>query len=471
MNGPRKHLYVKSFGCQMNVYDSRRMADTLAPEGYVETASADGADLVILNTCHIREKAAEKVYSELGRVRRMKEAAAAEGRRIVVAVAGCVAQAEGEEIIRRAPAVDLVFGPQNYHRLPDLLRRAAGGGKVVDTEFPVDDKFDRLAAPSAAATRARGVSAFVTVQEGCDKFCTFCVVPYTRGAEVSRPVQKILTEVEDLAAAGVREITLIGQNVNAYHGEGPDARPWSLARLLGRVAEVGGVDRLRYTTSHPRDMDEDLITAHRDLRELMPQLHLPVQSGSDRILAAMNRRHTRADYLDVVHRLRETRPDLALTSDFIVGFPGESESDFAATLSLIDEVGFSGAFSFKYSPRPGTPGAEMDDQIDEQTKSERLQRLQQTIDRHQAAFNRRCLGRSFGVLFERPGRYAGQLVGRSPYLQPVQVTAPASLIGDIVAVTISEVASNSLFGVLSPSAARQPTHVPAPEPALFPAGA
>ena len=341
------------------------MADTLAPQGYVETAAADDADLVILNTCHIREKAAEKVYSELGRVRRMKEAAAAEGRRLVIAVAGCVAQAEGEEIIRRAPAVDLVFGPQSYHRLPDLLARAARDGKAVDTEFPVDDKFDHLAAPSPAATRARGVSAFVTVQEGCDKFCTFCVVPYTRGAEISRPVQKILAEVEQLAAAGVREVTLIGQNVNAYHGEGPDGRPWSLARLLDRVAQVDGIDRLRYTTSHPRDMDDDLIAAHRDLHELMPQLHLPVQSGSDRILAAMNRRHTRADYLDIVKRLRDARPDLALTSDFIVGFPGETESDFAATLGLVDEVGFSGAFSFKYSPRPGTPGAEMDDQIDE----------------------------------------------------------------------------------------------------------
>ncbi len=295
----------------------------------------------------------------------MKEAAAAEGRDLVVAVAGCVAQAEGEEIIRRQPAVDLVFGPQSYHRLPELLARAAREGKAVDTEFPVDDKFDHLAAPSRAATRARGVSAFVTVQEGCDKFCTFCVVPYTRGAEISRPVQKIVAEVEQLAAAGVREITLIGQNVNAYHGEGPDGRPWSLAQLLRRVAEIGGIDRLRYTTSHPRDMGDDLIAAHRDLHELMPQLHLPVQSGSDRVLAAMNRRHTRADYLDIVERLREARPDLALTSDFIVGFPGETESDFAATLGLVDEVGFSGAFSFKYSPRPGTPGADMDEQIDE----------------------------------------------------------------------------------------------------------
>ena len=465
MNGPRK-LYVKSFGCQMNVYDSRRMADTLAPQGYVETAAAEDADLVILNTCHIREKAAEKVYSELGRLRRMKEAAATAGRDLVIAVAGCVAQAEGEEIIRRQPAVDLVFGPQSYHRLPELLARVARDGKAVDTEFPVDDKFGYLAAPSRAATQSRGVSAFVTVQEGCDKFCTFCVVPYTRGTELSRPVQKILAEVENLAAAGVREITLIGQNVNAYHGAGPDGRPWSLAQLLHGVAQIAGIDRLRYTTSHPRDMGDDLIAAHRDLHELMPQLHLPVQSGSDRILAAMNRRHSRADYLAIVERLRDARPDLALTSDFIVGFPGETESDFSATLGLVDDVGFSGAFSFKYSPRPGTPGADMDEQIDEQTKSERLQRLQQAIDRNQAAFNRRCLGCSFDVLFERHGRYPGQLVGRSPYLQPVQVTAPAALLGGIATVTITEIASNSLFGALAPDA-----QMHAPEPALLPAGA
>ncbi len=465
MNGPRK-LYVKSFGCQMNVYDSRRMTDTLAPQGYVETVAAADADLVILNTCHIREKAAEKVYSELGRLRRMKDAAASEGRDVVIAVAGCVAQAEGEEIIRRQPAVDLVFGPQSYHRLPQLLARAAREGKAVDTEFPVDDKFGHLAAPSRAATQLRGVSAFVTVQEGCDKFCTFCVVPYTRGAEISRPAQKIIAEVEHLAAAGVREITLIGQNVNAYHGEAPDGRTWSLAQLLYGVAQVGGIDRLRYTTSHPRDMGDDLIAAHRDLHELMPQLHLPVQSGSDRILAAMNRRHTRADYLGIIERLRDARPDLALTSDFIVGFPGETESDFVATLDLIDDVGLSGAFSFKYSPRPGTPGADMDEQIDEQTKSERLQRLQQAIDRNQAAFNRRCLGRSFDVLFERHGRYPGQLVGRSPYLQPVQVTAPASLLGGIATVTITEIARNSLFGALEPD-----EQMRAPEPALLPAGA
>ena len=447
MTGSRK-LYVKSFGCQMNVYDSQRMADTLAPEGYVETGSAEDADLMILNTCHIREKAAEKVYSELGRMRRLKEAGQADGRDVRIAVAGCVAQAEGEEIIRRAPAVDLVVGSQNYHRLPELLARAVRDGKAVDTEFPLDDKFDHLAAPTAAATRARGVAAFVTVQEGCDKFCTFCVVPYTRGAEISRPAHKIVDEVARLVDAGVREITLIGQNVNAYHGDGPDGRTWSLARLLERLVDAG-IERLRYTTSHPRDMSDDLIAAHRDLPALMPQLHLPIQSGSDRILEAMNRRHTRADYLALVARLFEARPDLALTSDFIVGFPGETEEDFAETLSLVDEIGFSGAFSFKYSPRPGTPGAEMDDQVDEAVKSERLQRLQQAIDRSQANFNRRCVGRTVSVLFERPGRYSGQIVGRSPYLQPVQVEAPASFIGKIAPVSITEVASNSLFGALT----------------------
>jgi tRNA-2-methylthio-N6-dimethylallyladenosine synthase len=448
MTGSRK-LYVKSFGCQMNVYDSQRMADTLAPEGYVETGTAEDADLIILNTCHIREKAAEKVYSEIGRMRRLKEAAADDGRNVRIAVAGCVAQAEGDEIIRRAPAVDLVVGSQNYHRLPALLARAARHGKAVDTEFPVDDKFEHLAAPSPAATRARGVSAFVTVQEGCDKFCTFCVVPYTRGAEISRPVDKIVAEVSRLADAGVREVTLIGQNVNAYHGLGPDGRTWSLAQLLERLAHLPGIERLRYTTSHPRDMTDDLIAAHRDLPALMPQLHLPIQSGSDRILTAMNRRHARADYVAIVARLRDARPDLALTSDFIVGFPGETKHDFAETLRLIDQIGFSGAFSFKYSPRPGTPGAEMGDQINEAVKSDRLTRLQQAIERSQANFNRSCVGRTISVLFERPGRHSGQIVGRSPYLQPVQIEAPPSLIGEIATVTITEVASNSLFGALT----------------------
>jgi tRNA-2-methylthio-N6-dimethylallyladenosine synthase len=454
-----KKLYVKSFGCQMNVYDSQRMADTLAPQGYVETASLDDADLVILNTCNIREKAAEKVYSELGRVRVMKDGAAADGRRVTIAVAGCVAQAEGEEILRRAPAVDLVVGPQSYHRLPDLLKRAERDGTAIDTEFPVDDKFNHLAAPSTATMRARGASAFVTVQEGCDKFCTFCVVPYTRGMETSRPVEKVIADIERLAGAGVREVTLIGQNVNAYHGDGPDGLPWTLARLLARIAEIPGVDRLRYTTSHPRDMGDDLIAAHRDLPQLMPQMHLPVQSGSERVLDAMNRRHTRADYLRIVDRLRDARPDLALTSDFIVGFPGETDGDFADTLSLVGEVGLSSAYSFKYSSRPGTPGADMDDQIAEEIKTERLWRLQEEIERSQAAFNRRCVGRRFDVLFEREGRYPGQIVGRSPYLQLVQVTAPSSLIGNIAEVSVTEISSNSLFGVLAQAPAQQPTLV------------
>jgi tRNA-2-methylthio-N6-dimethylallyladenosine synthase len=458
MKGTRK-LFVKSFGCQMNVYDSQRMTDTLAPEGYVETATAEDADLIILNTCHIREKAAEKVYSELGRMRRLKEDAAANDRRVLIAVAGCVAQAEGEEIVRRAPAVDIVVGSQNYHHLPGLIARAEREGHAVDTEFPVDDKFDHLAAPSRAAMRARGVTAFVTVQEGCDKFCTFCVVPFTRGAETSRAVDKISAEVERLADAGVREVTLIGQNVNAYHGAGPGGRPWSLARLLESLTRLRGIERLRYTTSHPLDMADDLIAAHRDLPALMPQLHLPVQSGSDRILAAMNRRHTRAEYLDVISRLLESRPDMALTSDFIVGFPDETEDDFAATRSLVEEIGYSGAFSFKYSPRPGTRGAEMTGQVDEAVKSDRLRRLQHAIDQQQTAFNRSCVGRTFDVLFERTGRHPGQIVGRSPYLQPVQVEAPSSLIGEIASVTITEVASNSLFGAL------------AREPALAAAGA
>ena len=445
----RRKVFIKSYGCQMNVYDSHRMADTLAPQGYAETQNAAEADLVVLNTCHIREKAAEKVYSELGRIRKLKDAADESGRRMMVAVAGCVAQAEGEEILRRANLVDLVVGPQSYHRLPDMLARVARGAKVVDTEFPVEDKFDILAAPTPAATRARGVTAFLTVQEGCDKFCTFCVVPYTRGAEVSRPVAEIVAEAERLADAGVREITLIGQNVNAYHGAGPDGRDWTLAALLRRVAEIPGIARLRYTTSHPRDATDDLIAVHRDLPALMPQLHLPVQSGSDRILAAMNRRHTRADYLAVIERLRAARPDLALSSDFIVGFPGESEDDFRDTLALVDLVRYASAFSFKYSPRPGTPGADMPGQVPEPVKEARLAVLQAAIERNRQAFNAQCLGTTFGVLFERPGRHPGQLVGRSPYLQPVQVLAPATRIGELHPVAITQVGPNSLFGMLA----------------------
>jgi tRNA-2-methylthio-N6-dimethylallyladenosine synthase len=432
----------------MNVYDSHRMADTLAPEGFTETATPEEADLVILNTCHIREKAAEKVYSEIGRIRELKEAAARDGRQMIIAVAGCVAQAEGKEIIRRAAAVDLVVGSQNYHRLPQMIARARLGERVVDTEFPVEDKFELLAAPERSAIARRGIPAFVTVQEGCDKFCTFCVVPYTRGAEVSRPVEKIVDEVGRLAQAGVREVTLIGQNVNAYHGAGLDGRPATLGNLLRRLAQVPGIFRLRYTTSHPRDVDNDLLAAHAELPALMPYVHLPVQSGSDRILSSMNRRHTRRDYLDVIARLRAARADLAFTSDFIVGFPGETETDFQATLTLVEEVGFAGAFSFMYSARPGTPAAEMRDQVPPEEKSERLQRLQAVITRHQRNFNAGFAGRTIDVLLEKPGRLAGQLVGRSPYLQAVQVMAPKKLIGSIERVTVIEVGSNSLFGSL-----------------------
>jgi len=464
-----RKVHVKSYGCQMNVYDSHRMTDLLTRDGYAETATPEDADLIILNTCHIREKAAEKVYSELGRIKKLKRQAELAGRSLTVAVAGCVAQAEGEEIVRRAPVVDVVVGPQSYHRLPALLAKAGRGVKVVDTEFPAEDKFEHLAPATTPATRARGVAAFVTVQEGCDKFCTFCVVPYTRGAEASRPVAGIVAEVERLAAAGVREITLIGQNVNAYHGDGDGGRPATLGDLLRRVAAVPGVARLRYTTSHPRDVDASLIAAHRDLAALMPQLHLPVQSGSDRILAAMNRRHSRADYLAVVERLRAARPDIALTSDFIVGFPGETEEDFRDTLRIVEEVGYAGAFSFKYSPRPGTPAAARGDQVADAEKAVRLARLQDRIDRHQAVFNAACAGRSFDVLLEKPGRLPGQLVGRSPYLQPVNVMAPSSLIGEIASVRITGVGSNSLFGALR--SGPEPSQGQIQQPALAGIGA
>jgi tRNA-2-methylthio-N6-dimethylallyladenosine synthase len=447
MHRPRK-LHIKSFGCQMNVYDSHRMADTLAPAGFAETAEVGEADLVILNTCHIREKAVEKVYSEIGRVRVLKEAAAREGRDMLIAVAGCVAQAEGEEIVRRAASVDLVVGSQNDHRLPEFVARVQRGERVVDTEFPREDKFDRLASPQRDTIRSRGVSAFVTVQEGCNKFCTFCVVPYTRGTEVSRPVEKIAAEVERLTSAGVREVTLIGQNVNAYHGEDKNGKVATLGKLLRRLAAVPGIMRLRYTTSHPCDMHEDLIAAHAELPALMPYLHLPVQSGSDRILGAMNRRHSRTDYHAVVARVRAARPDIALTSDFIVGFPGENEDDFRATLSLVDEVGFAGAYSFMYSPRPGTPAAEMENQIAAADKAERLQRLQAVIVKNQRAFNARFADKKLNVLLEKPGRLTGQLVGRTPYLQTVQVMAPRAMIGSAVPVTITEVGANTLFGTL-----------------------
>ncbi len=459
MTGPRK-LFIKSYGCQMNAYDSLRMADMLAPEGFTETADVNDADLVVLNTCHIREKAAEKVYSEIGRLRVMKDEAAVAGRKVTIAVAGCVAQAEGAEIMRRAPAVDLVVGPQSYHRLPGLLEQAARGEHPVETEFPAEDKFNFLKDPTREKIRARGVTAFVTIQEGCDKFCTFCVVPYTRGAEVSRPVAKIVAETERLADAGIREITVIGQNVNAYHGAGPDGQSWTLARLLHRLAEIPGIDRLRYTTSHPRDVDDTLIAVHRDLPQLMPQLHLPVQSGSDRILDAMNRRHTRDDYLRVIDRLRAAQPALAFTSDFIVGFPGETDDDFKDTLRLIEEVSFAGSFFFKYSPRPGTPASDMDDQVPEQVKTERLHELHTLVDRQLAAFNRSCIGQTLDILFEKPGRLPGQIVGKSPYLQPVQVMAPPSLIGTIAPVRIDDTGSYSLFGTLAAQIAAEPQPAP-----------
>jgi len=445
MSAPRK-LHIKSYGCQMNVYDAQRMVDTLAPEGFVETARADDADLVILNTCHIREKASEKVFSELGRLRVMKENAAREGRDVRIAVAGCVAQAEGAEIMRRAPTVDVVVGPQSYHNLPQLLEQAAREGRALDTEFPVEDKFSFLKAPSNRAIRARGVSSFVTVQEGCDKFCTFCVVPYTRGAEVSRPVERIAEEVRRLADNGVREITLIGQNVNAYHGEGPDGRVWSLGRLARHLAEIPGIVRLRYSTSHPRDMDDSLIEAHRDLPALMPFVHLPVQSGSDRILAAMNRRHRADDYRRIIARFRDACPDVAFSSDFIVGFPGETEADFAATLALVEEIGYASAYSFKYSPRPGTPAADMGDAIPTVVMDERLARLQHLIDSQQAAFNAAMVGRTVDVLFERPARNPGQIVGRTPYLQPLHVMASPDIVGQVLPVAVMRHESYSLFG-------------------------
>ena len=455
VRNPVRKLYVKSYGCQMNAYDSQRMVDALAPEGFIEAATPDGADLIILNTCHIREKAADKVYSELGRMRELKEQAADQGRRVVLAVAGCVAQAEGREIVRRNGAVDLVFGPQSYHRLPDMLARAAHG-IVVDTEFPAEDKFDHLPAPSREATRRRGVSAFVTVQEGCDKFCTFCVVPYTRGAELSRPVAKIVADAERLAEAGVRELTLIGQNVNAYHGADAQGRDATLAELLYRLAGVPGIARLRYTTSHPLDMSDRLIEAHRDLPALMPQLHLPVQSGSDRILTAMNRRHTRAEYLAAVEKLRRARSDSAFSSDFIVGFPSETDEDFEATLALVSEVGYASAYSFKYSPRPGTPAAELP-QLPEATKDERLQRLQHEIDRQLDLFNARFIGTVTDVLFEKSAKRPGQIVGKSPYLQSVHVMGPTSMIGDIGAVSITKVGSFTLDGTLEQPAAKVAT--------------
>ena len=437
---------MKSFGCQMNVYDAARMTDLLAGEGYGETASEEDADLVILNTCHIRERAAEKIYSELGKLAVLKRERAEAGRDFKIVVAGCVAQAEGELVLRRQKAVDVVVGPQSYQHLPRLLRRAAEGARLTDTDFAVEEKFRDLPKPTRAQIAARGVSAFVTVQEGCDKFCSFCVVPYTRGAEVSRDVAQVVTETKRLVDAGVREITLIGQNVNAYRGEDSLGDPWPLERLLEHLSDIAGLERLRYTTSHPVDMTQGLIDAHGALPKLMPFVHLPVQSGSDRVLKAMNRRHRAQDYLDIVARLRAARPDIALSSDFIVGFPGETDADFEETLALIRAVGFASTFSFKYSPRPGTPGAEREDQIADEIMRERLAILQALVETQRQAFNAATVGRVVDVLFEKPGRHDGQIAGKSPYMQPVHVFGPPELVGRVLPAKITAAGSNSLSG-------------------------
>jgi tRNA-2-methylthio-N6-dimethylallyladenosine synthase len=447
-----KKLYIKTYGCQMNVYDSARMADVLAPLGFSPVEAPDGADMVILNTCHIREKAEEKVFSDLGRLKPLKSAMGEDGRDMIIAVAGCVAQAEGAEIMRRAPYVDIVLGPQTYHRLPEMVARAAraapgpeGKGRgILDTDFPAEAKFDFLPQESTAP----GVSAFLSIQEGCDKFCTFCVVPYTRGAEYSRPAQAVLDEARRLIGAGARELTLLGQNVNAYHGDAPDGGVWGLARLAYALAEIPGLERIRYTTSHPRDVDDALIAAHGDLPQLMPFLHLPVQSGSDRILEAMNRKHGAAMYRRLIDRFRAARPDMAFSSDFIVGFPGERDEDFQATMALVREVGFAQAFSFRYSPRPGTPAANIEDIVPDGVAQTRLLELQDLLERQQRAFFAGMIGRTLPVLFEKPGRHDGQLIGRSPYLQGVHALAHPRLIGTVQPVRITGATLQSLAGEL-----------------------
>lgn len=457
----QKRVFIKTYGCQMNVYDSDRMADALAPHGYMPTQEIGEADLVLLNTCHIREKASEKVFSELGRLKEIQGERRAMGADMMIGVAGCVAQAEGEEIARRAPVVDLVFGPQAYHRLPDMLARAQSQRHmhpslkkaVIDTDFPEEDKFAHLPAARKEVTVKRGLTAFLTVQEGCDKFCSFCVVPYTRGAEVSRPVSQVLDEARRLVDAGVREITLLGQNVNAYHGLDAKGRDVGLGELAYLLAEIPGLERLRYTTSHPRDMDDSLIAAHRDLPLLMPYLHLPVQSGSDRILKAMNRKHTSAEYLALIDRIKIARPDMALSGDFIVGFPGETDQDFEDTLTIIRETGYASAYSFKYSTRPGTPGAKLTEQVPEEVKTERLYRLQELVNQQTTDFHASCVGKTLPVLIERVGRMPGQVGGRSPYLQAVHLDGSTDLIGAIHEVEIIGTSTNSLVGRLKQAVA------------------
>jgi len=448
---PARKVFIKTYGCQMNVYDSGRMADALAADGYSSTDDIQDADLVLLNTCHIREKAVDKVYSALGRLRDMKKVREGEGREMMIGVAGCVAQAEGEEILRRAPDVDVVIGPQTYHRLPQALRRARAGERVVDTDYAVEDKFDHLPDAPKVEGRARNVTAFLTVQEGCDKFCTFCVVPYTRGSEVSRSLAQVVGEAEKLVKTGVREITLLGQNVNAWHGKGAGGETLGLGDLLGRLSEIDGLARIRYTTSHPRDMDARLIAAHRDMAKVMPYLHLPVQSGSDRILKAMNRRHTAAEYIALVERIRAARPDIAMSGDFIVGFPGETDADFEATMALVETVRYAQAYSFKYSTRAGTPGADLPDQVDEAVKTVRLARLQDLLLKQQHEFAEACVGKTIDLLLEKPGRMPGQLIGRSPWLQSVNVDAKTSQIGDIIKVRITATGPNSLFAEVAES--------------------
>lgn len=438
----RKKLFIKTWGCQMNVYDSKRMADILSPLGYQETDSPDQADMMILNTCHIREKATDKVFSELGRLREHKEEREKSGGKVMIAVAGCVAQAEGDFILERAPYVDMVFGPQTYHELPEMVLKANGNERVINTDFPAVSKFDLL----PDEHKSQGVSAFLSIQEGCDKFCTFCVVPYTRGAEYSRTAAEILHEAKRLIENGAKEITLLGQNVNAFHGVGPDGKAWGLGRLIRTLADMDGLERIRYTTSHPRDMDDDLIAAHGEVEKLMPFLHLPVQSGSDKILKAMNRKHTADDYRAVIEKLRAARPDIAFSSDFIIGFPGETEQDFEDSLQLVRDVVYASCYSFKYSARPGTPAANMQNLVHDRIGSERLARFQQLINEQQRAFNESAVGKTMGILFDRKGKREGQLLGRSPYNQSVYALAKDRLMHQVVDVKITAGYDNSLTG-------------------------
>lgn len=439
---PKKGLFVQSYGCQMNVYDSERMYDILSPLGYQQVEKTEDADLVILNTCHIREKATEKVYSEIGRIKKQKDAKGDDGKEMMIAVAGCVAQAEGAEIMQRAPAVSLVVGPQAYHHLPELIARAARkSGNVLDTSFDAIDKFDAL----PIKRENTGYSAFLSVQEGCDKFCAFCVVPYTRGAEYSRPFDKVLDEAKSLADNGVMEITLLGQNVNAYNG-GDDIKKYGLGALIREIAKINGIERIRYTTSHPCDMEEDLIMAHGEVPELMPYLHLPVQAGSDKILKAMNRKHTAKSYLETLEKFRKVRPDIAFASDFIVGFPGETDEDFRETMKLIEEVNYSSAFSFKYSRRPGTPASGMMMQIAEEVKDERLYELQALLAKQQAQFNASKIGKTMRVLVTNKGKREGQVFGKSPYLQSVFLSGGEELVGKIIEFKVSGASAQSIVG-------------------------